>query len=230
MVNKTSKTAAELASENGKAEVAKLIAEYEADANIRRNIRSTTLDTAQGGADENGTDKEMATLHTAVEEGNIDVVKSLLERGADINSLNGDDKTPLAIAAYKGSVEVVRLLIERGAEVDSRDKWDWTALHEASRHGHVEVARILIDHGANVNARQKRLRTPINLSAANDQLDIVKLLLERGADVQAEDARGETPYQVLVQRGHREMADYLRRHGPGRERFDEILLWLRCDV
>src|SRR6266478_3282066 len=121
MVNKANKTAVELASENGKAEVAKLIAEYKTDANIRRNIQSTTLDTPQDEADENRMNKEMVSLHAAAEEGNIDIVKSLLERG-------------------------------------------------------------------------------------------------------------ETLYQILVQRGHREMADYVRRYGAGRERFDEILLWLTCDV
>ncbi len=79
MVNKDNKTAAELASENGKAEVAKFISKYKADANIRRNMRWTTLDIAKDGADENETDKEMAPLHTAAEDGNIDEVKSLLE-------------------------------------------------------------------------------------------------------------------------------------------------------
>ena len=58
MLNKANKTAAELASENGKAEVAKFIAEYKADANIRNKIRSTTLDTAQYGADEDGKMRE----------------------------------------------------------------------------------------------------------------------------------------------------------------------------
>jgi len=81
-----------------------------------------------------------------------------------------------------------------------------------------------------VNARQYNLRTPIIISAANDHLDMVKLLLECGADVHAEDARGETPYQILLRRGHREIADYLQRHGAGGERFDEIRSWLRCDV
>jgi hypothetical protein len=146
-----------LASENGKAEVAKFIAEYKADANIRNKIRSSTLDTAQYGADEDGKDEGNASLHAAAEEGNIDIVKSLLERGVDINSRNADIQTPLHRAAAKGNVDVVRLLIERGAEVDSRDMWGWTPLHTASRYGHLEVSRVLVDHGANVNARQQNI-------------------------------------------------------------------------
>ena len=82
VLNKANKTATELASENGEAEVAKLIAEYKADGNIRNKIRSTTLDTAQYAADEDGKDRGVALLHAAAEEGNIDVVKSLLEQGS----------------------------------------------------------------------------------------------------------------------------------------------------
>ena len=100
----------------------------------------------------------------------------------------------------------------------------------ASRFGHLEVSRVLLDHGANVNARQQNHWTPIHLSASNGHLEIVKLLLERGADVHALNDEGETPYQVSLRRGYREIADLLREHGAGRERFEEILLWLKCDV
>jgi hypothetical protein len=66
-------TAAELALENGIAGVAKLIAEHKADANIRNNAWSTTVDQTQHGT----------------------VVKWLLERGVDINSHNSSNRTPL---------------------------------------------------------------------------------------------------------------------------------------
>jgi hypothetical protein len=49
--HKANKTADELASENGQAEVASFIAEYKADANIRNKIRSTTMETAEYGVD-----------------------------------------------------------------------------------------------------------------------------------------------------------------------------------
>ena len=102
VLNKANKTAAELALENGKAEVAKFIAEYKADANIRNKIRSTTLDTAQYGADEDGKDEGKASLHAAAEEGNIDIVKSLLERGADINGRNANDRDSIRQSSGQG--------------------------------------------------------------------------------------------------------------------------------
>ena len=106
ILNKANKTAAEMASENDKAEVAKLIAEYKADANIRNKIRSTTFDTAQYSAkydaDEDGERRGNASLHAAAAEGNIKVVESLVEQGVDINSCNESNATPLLLAARRG--------------------------------------------------------------------------------------------------------------------------------
>jgi len=225
VLNKANRTAAELASDNGQAEVAKFISEYKANPNTRNKLLSTTLDTVEFGADDDGKNEAKVSLHDAAEAGDIDVVKSLLEQGEDVNCLNTSNGTPLERAAYKGNVDVVRLLIERGAEVDSREKWGWTPLHVASRYGHPEVSRILLDHGANVNARQRNCWTPMHLSIynASEYLEIVKILLERGADIHAINDEGETPYQVSLQRGNREISDLLWKNGAGRagERFDD---------
>jgi ankyrin repeat protein len=72
-----------------------------------------TLDTVESGADDITKEEAKDSLHDATEEGNIDTVKPLLERGMDINARNASDETPLGIAAIKGNIDVVRLLIER---------------------------------------------------------------------------------------------------------------------
>ena len=212
VLDKANRTAAELASENGQADIAKLIAEYRADANIRNKIRSATIDAAQYDAGEDMEDGAEASLHAAVEEGIIDIVKSLLKRGEDIDCRNTSDETPLRIAARMGGLDIVRLLIERGAEVDSRDKWGWTPLHEACRFEHIEVLRLLLDHGANVNARQADSWTPAHISASHGNPEMVKLFLERGADVHAVNREGQTPYQVSLASGYGEIANLFREH------------------
>jgi ankyrin repeat protein len=173
------------------------------------------LDITQYCADEDGEDEGECSLHAAAEEGNIDVVKSLPERGVDINGRNAGNRTPLHRAAVKGNLDVVRLLVERGAEVDSRNSWGWTLalLHDASRFGHPEVSRVLVDHGADVNERTRSHWTPIHFSVTNEHLGLVKLLLEGGADVHAVNGEGQTSCQLSLRTGNREIAELLREHG-----------------
>jgi len=216
VLSKAGRSAAELASENSQAEVAKFISEYKTNPNTRNKLLSTTLDTVEYGADDDVKDEAKVSLHAAVEEGSIDTVKSLLEQGVDINARDASNKTPLHRAAAKGNFDVVRLLIEQGAEVDPCDELGRTPLYSASRSGHLEVSRLLLDHGANVNARQWYNWTPVHMSAGYGYLEIVKLLLERGANIHAMNSRRETPYQVSLLRGYRGVADLLRKNGAGR--------------
>lgn len=57
-------------------------------------------------------------LHAACANPNAEVVRVLLEMGANPNQKDSDDKTPLFAALEAGSVECVKLLIEHGARLD----------------------------------------------------------------------------------------------------------------
>ena len=153
MLNKTNETAADLASENDKTEVAKFIAEYKADGNIRNKVRSSTLDTAQDRADEIGTDNENVSLHTAAEEGNIDIVRLLIERGAEVDSRDDAGHTPLHEASRSGHVEVARALIDYGADINARDRYQWTPIHTSANEGHDELLELFLERGVDIHAR-----------------------------------------------------------------------------
>ena len=139
VVNKAKKTADDVASENGKAKIAKFIA-YKAGPSTRNSI---TPDTAQYG-----TDRANALLHAAADDGKIDVVKWFFEHGVDFNGRDANNQTPLHGSAQNGNPHVVRLLIERGARVDLCDNWGSTPLHEASPFGLLEISWLLVDHDA----------------------------------------------------------------------------------
>ncbi|WP_353289127.1 ankyrin repeat domain-containing protein [Wolbachia endosymbiont (group A) of Pogonocherus hispidulus] len=70
-------------------------------------------------------DEGNTPLHLAVEEGNLEAVKHLIEKGAGINAVNRYGYTPLRIAAYKGSTDIAVYLVEKGANVSDN------ILHEA---------------------------------------------------------------------------------------------------
>jgi uncharacterized protein len=64
----------------------------------------------------------------ATYDGNTDVVKLLLGKGADVNARNNINGTALMLAAPLGDPGTAKLLLEKGAEVNIRNDYGYTAL------------------------------------------------------------------------------------------------------
>ncbi|MBN1253589.1 MAG: ankyrin repeat domain-containing protein [Bacteroidales bacterium] len=58
-------------------------------------------------------------LNKACDQGHFDIVKLLIERGANINNLGGADLSPIMNAATNGYFEITQYLIEKGAEISN---------------------------------------------------------------------------------------------------------------
>ena len=102
-------------------------------------------------------------LTTAAYKGQADVVKNLLDKGADVNERSGcgwgwdPNVTALSCAAYGGHIETVKVLVERGADVNARSSDGWTPLMSAAYVGHAGIAKLLIERGADVDVAMARL-------------------------------------------------------------------------
>lgn len=94
-------------------------------------------------------------LHIAALRNRIEVVKLLIERGADVNAKGGWwVVTPLHWAADNGHTEMVWLLLEQGADVNARtEEHGYTPLHWAANNGHRATVELLIAAGADVYAQ-----------------------------------------------------------------------------
>ncbi|MCX6770514.1 MAG: ankyrin repeat domain-containing protein [Candidatus Micrarchaeota archaeon] len=123
-------------------------------------------------------------LEVAVENGQLQTMKILIEAGANVNSAR--QNTPLTLAMAQNNLDAVKLLIESGAGVDSRDTSRRTALMFAAQKGNQDAVRYLIDNGADVNAKDDT--GPVLLYA---NAEITKILIEAGADVNAGDWRDQ---------------------------------------
>ncbi|HTU59918.1 MAG TPA: ankyrin repeat domain-containing protein, partial [Polyangiales bacterium] len=91
-------------------------------------------------------------LHRACALGKLDDVRSLLDKGADVNARDNAHWTPLHEAALAGHAEVVELLLERGADVRARGLHRDTPLHDACSNGHMKVMMLLVKFGADATA------------------------------------------------------------------------------
>ncbi|MDQ3801669.1 MAG: ankyrin repeat domain-containing protein [Acidobacteriota bacterium] len=147
------------------------------------------------GANVNAKDKnygEATALHVAVDGGNPEIVKYLLDMGAKINARDKQRRTPLMSIDYDATPELVRMLLDHRAKVNAADAEGNTALIFAAEYENDGVLRVLIDAGANVNAQNRKGKTALMAAAENDNYANVKTLLEAGADPRLRDADGET--------------------------------------
>ena len=94
-------------------------------------------------------------LHLASLYDRFEMVRLLIEHGANVNARGKYYDTPLHIASYSGDADTVRLLIKHGAEVNSEDRWHCTPLHLALLSGRAEIVQLLVEHGARVNERDE---------------------------------------------------------------------------
>jgi ankyrin repeat protein len=98
-------------------------------------------------------DSGITALHIAAMKGNTDIVKMLLDKGANPNAAvtSGAEKgsTPLMAAVAGGYVEIVKLLVAKGADVNAKDDHGLTALdYAATEQTGQDIMKVLWDHGA----------------------------------------------------------------------------------
>ena len=88
--------------------------------------------------------------------GNDEIVRLLLDRGADVSVVARNERiqvTALHAAAAGNHTEIARLLLAAGAPVDAEQPGGFTALHSAAQNGNAELVRLLLEHGADPEQR-----------------------------------------------------------------------------
>jgi ankyrin repeat protein len=119
--------------------------------------------------------------------GDLEGVKSYLERGADINAKTNNGCTALMFAIGGDYLGIAKFLLDSGADVNAKDIDGWTALMYASWFGYVDIAKLLLNYGADINAKNVNGYTALIWARDSGWTDIVSLLKSHGA---VEDSKG----------------------------------------
>jgi len=143
-------------------------------------------------------------LHAAAAADREDIVRLLLEAGADINAGNYPDTmkfytrlmTPLHRAVCSNSKSCVEVLLAAGADVHAKDKMGETPLQLAAEYGYTEIAELLLTYDANVNETDDEGKTALHKA---HNRDTAELLIARGANVNAKAKDGSTPLHRAVE-------------------------------
>ena len=149
--------------------------------------------------------------------GHTDVVKTLLENGANLTN-----PELVWITAQKGHKEIMELLISNGANINAKSSEDKSPLLMAIEWKHIEIAELLIDRGADLKFRNKKGTTLLQFATFYDNKDMVEMLLSKGVNINDENSNKKTALNTAVEFGHREIAELLRKHGARLNQLEEI--------
>lgn len=137
-------------------------------------------------------------------------VASLLESGADPNSIDANGGLPVACTA---EISQLKLLIAHGLKELAKDSAGMPTLHALVELNRVEAARFLLDQGYAVDPTGGDGRIPLHTAAHYGYLDMVRLLLSRGSKINVRTIYGVTPLDWAIANNHTETVKVLRRHG-----------------
>ena len=114
---------------------------------VRRNDVARVAALIAEGVDVNELDGGDAPLVMAAYEGHTEIVRLLLEAGADVKAVDPSMKaTALHAASYAGRTEAAKVLIEYGIDIDKQGPRNgYTALHDAIWQNNIDTANVLIE-------------------------------------------------------------------------------------
>jgi ankyrin repeat protein len=182
-------------------------------------------------------------LLLSAQTGNLDILQSALNQGADVNAR--DDrrktrgKTALILASIAGHLQIVQALLSAGADPNLTDQganselvsevllehaglkslvdggycFARSAIIAAAAIGQTKIIQTLIQAGANPNDKDAIGGTPLALAAENNHLETVQALVSAGALVNQTAIFGNTPFLLACEKGAVEVAEFLVHHG-----------------
>lgn len=164
--------------------------------------------------------KVRTPLHDALDAGNIEQARDVLERGAVVIHTHPQDRdkwelTPLHYAAMAGRLEDVLTLLQAGADIEARDRDGNTPLHEAARCNSTQAALMLLQHGAQIHACNDEGSTPLHLAAYYGSVDVARALLQQGATVKPVKEGTSSPLidAIIAERPNAELVKLLMAAG-----------------
>ncbi|XP_066235524.1 protein phosphatase 1 regulatory subunit 12B isoform X2 [Saccopteryx leptura] len=137
-----------------------------------------------------------AVFLAACSSGDVDEVKRLLARGADINTANVDGLTALHQACIDENFDMVKFLVENRAYVNQQDNEGWTPLHAVASCGYLNIAEYFLSHGASVGIVNSEGEVPSDLAEEPAMKDLLlEQVKKQGVDL--EQSRKEEEQQML---------------------------------
>ena len=138
-----------------------------------------------------------------------EMVKFLLEKGADANTVCEIENehiymppTPLMNAVYNGNTNIINMLLENGADINYTTD-EMTPLIYAAYKGNTNIINTLLENGVDINYTNYYGMTALMYAASYNQFEAVKILLENNADTSITDEDGRTALDMAKSKDNR---------------------------
>lgn len=122
------------------------------------------------------------SLLSAIETGDSDLVKSLIDLKVNVNLRGQVRSTALHRAIENGRIEIAQLLIDAGADVNAQDAHGLAPLHRAAEKGLIGMVKLLVAAKADMEKEDSDGKTPLAYATTNDRRDIVRFLVGKGVN------------------------------------------------
>ncbi|KAL8707961.1 MAG: hypothetical protein Q9220_007104 [cf. Caloplaca sp. 1 TL-2023] len=143
-----------------------------------------------------------------------EVVKILLEHGAEVDAFTKAGFTALHQAAQKGDCSTAKIILDHGASTSALTQRGWAALHMAAEDGFQDVVELLLDYGDDVEVvGGEQSKTPCHLTAVGGHGETMRLLLARGASIDTCNKAGRSLLHFAAGNGHDKLVGWLLDHG-----------------
>ncbi|XP_063923115.1 uncharacterized protein LOC135137411 [Zophobas morio] len=142
-------------------------------------------------------------LQLSCKENHICDVKTLLQRGANLHSVDKQGMSALHYAASseEDSVEIINLLVTNGLSTNQRNMYGETPLHLACKSGNVKNLKELCKNGRNLNEITSSGKTVLHYAAESKNVEMLKYVLSFESDINASDNLDVSVLHVACQHG-----------------------------
>jgi ankyrin repeat protein len=139
-------------------------------------------------------------LHVAAQQNLPDIVRLLIDKGADVNKKGGKAGLTALHVACSTSSESVAVLLEHKAKSSVADKEGNLPIHIAAKNDQPKSIALLLESGASIDAQNTDGNTPLHVAIQAKAFLALKILVEKSANIYVKNKQGTTPF--LVARRH----------------------------
>lgn len=139
---------------------------------------------------------DFTLLHIAAQNGDLEIIKILVNNGADVHARNRQGSKPIHIAAREDHIVVVEYFLGSGFHIQDEGAALNSLLHYAVSTGKIKSAKYLIEQNADVNKLNVNMSRPIHIAAEHGSKDCVMLLLQNGATYNCIDKFKKKPWEL----------------------------------